>query len=318
MRAPRSQITHLLPLAVGLSLVTGSVVACKNGNGAKPPAPQPASTAEPAKVRPQATKLAEFPTVDLSGLGKAERDAFASIVNEELCPCDCPKSFGACLQEGTRCEPAVLLGNWLADQLRDGLPAEQIAEQVTQEIASGFAAKPKDLNLTGYATKGSTNAPYTIVEFADFECPHCKLAGMALDELVNKHPDEVRVVYKHFPLSFHPMARTAAAAAEAAAKQGRFWQMHDAIFATQTMLDEDLLTGHAKALGLDVARFQKDWKDPATQKLVEESRKEGEALGVDATPAIFVNGRPFNLMRTVEAFELRLKMEAARKTSSCE
>jgi predicted DsbA family dithiol-disulfide isomerase len=93
--------------------------------------------------------------------------------------------------------------------------------------------------------------------------------------------------------------------------------MHDAVFATQDLLSDELLLGHAKALGLDVARFKKDIADPGVQKRVDASRAEAEALGVDKTPAFFVNGRAYHLSRNVEGFELRFAMEAARATSSC-
>jgi protein-disulfide isomerase len=212
----------------------------------------------------------------------------------------------------------LLLGNWLAEQLREGAAPDSLAEQVAEEIAGGFASKPKALKLEGFAQKGPPDAAFTIVEYADFECPHCRIASAVVDELVKKHPGKVRLVFKHFPLSFHPMARRAAAAAEAAAAQGRFWEMHDAIFATQNVLDEDLLLGHAKALGLDAARFEKDWNAPETLARVDASKAEGEALGVPATPYFLINGRPFHLMRSPQAFALRLQMEAARASSSCE
>lgn len=301
-----------------ISVVVLPLVACSNGNGTKPQKPQPASSAQPAAFKPTGEPLTTFPVVDLQGLGQNEKATFARIANEEICPCDCPRSFAGCLQQGTRCEPAVLLGNWMADQLREGVAPDALAEQVTQEIAGGFASKASAIETSGFATKGAANAPYTIVEYADFECPHCKLASGVVDQLVKANPGKVRIVYKHFPLSFHPMAKRAAAAAEAAGKQGRFWEMHDAIFATQTMLDDDLLLGHAKAIGLDAQRFQKDWNDPATTAKVDASRAEAAALGVDGTPAFFVNGRPFNLMRTPDAFSLRLQMEDARASSSCE
>jgi protein-disulfide isomerase len=302
-----------------LSLLLG-LVGCTNGNGNAKKVPAPAARPADAEAAPRAPgeRFTTFPAVDLHGLGGEERELFARIANEEICPCDCPKSFGGCLQEGSRCEPAVLLGNWIAEQLRDGMAPDALAEQAAREIAGGFAAKPKVIDLAGYAAKGKDGAPYTIVEYADFECPHCRLASAVVDRLVKANPGKVRVVYKHFPLTFHAMARRAAAASEAAGQQGRFWEMHDAIFATQTMLDDDLILGHAKALGLDVARFERDWNDPATAAKVDASRKEGEALGVDSTPAFFVNGRPFHLMRTPEAFGLRLQMEDARKSSSCE
>lgn len=301
----------------------GAAFACTNGNGAKPPSPSSAAAdaaAAPAKPAPApkaSAVLTSFPTVDLAGLGEAERQAFQQIVNEEICPCGCPQSFAACLQEGTRCQPAVLLASWLADQLRQGMPAEALAEMITEE-AGGFSSKPKEIEVAGYAAKGAQKPRYLIVEYADFECAHCRSAAPVLERLVEKYPDRVRVVFKHFPLSFHAYAKRAAAAAEAAGQQGRFWEMHDAIFATQNLLDDDLILGHAKALGLDVDRFEKDWNDPASMAKVEASRKEGEALGVQATPFVFVNGRPFQLMRTLDALELRLAMEEARASSSCQ
>lgn len=309
------RLSSLLPLPL---VVVTVLAGCTNGNGAAPAKPQP-SAPSPSPVRKaQGAPLADFPAVDLQGLGQEERQTFARIANEEICPCECPKSFGACLQAGTRCEPAVLLGNWMADQLREGVAPDALAEQVAQEIAGGFASQPKPIEVQGFATKGAANAPYTIVEYADFECPHCKVASLVVDQLVKANPGKVRVVYKHFPLSFHPMAKRAAAAAEAAGNQGRFWEMHDAIFATQNMLDDDLIRGHAKAIGLDLARFQKDWDDAATAAKVEASRREGQSLGVEGTPAFFINGRPFHLMRTPDAFSLRLSMEDARAGSSCE
>lgn len=307
------------PLLLLVSSAALFVASCSNnGRGQPAQLPQTSSGESPQQAPGRSDGLRTFPAVDLEGLEPAALDGFRAIANEEICPCECPRSFGGCLQAGTRCEPAVLLGNWLADQLRNGAAPEQLAEQVTQEIAGGYAVRPKDLLLDGYATKGDPDAPYTIVEYADFECPHCKMASSVVSQLVQANPGKVRVVYKHFPLSFHVMAKVAAAATEAAGLQGRFWEMHDAIFATQNMLDEDLIRGHAKAIGLDVGRFERDWKDPAVIAKVDASRQEGEALGITATPAFFINGRPFQLMRTPEAFSLRLQMEEARTTSSCE
>lgn len=301
------------------SLVVTAALSCTNDGGAKPP-PAAARAAGPAKApaTPPATggALDSFPTVDLSGLGAPERDALVKILNEEICPCGCPQSFAACVQAEARCEPAVQLANWAAEQLRLGLPADAVAEMLAGE-AGAFSSQPKELTTAGFAKKGADKPRYQIVEFADFECGHCKTAAAVLGRLVEKYPDRVQVVFKHFPLSFHAMAKQAAAAAEAAGAQGRFWQMHDAIFATQNLLDESLLLGHAKALGLDVARFEQDWRAASTLAKVEASRKEGEALGVQATPAIYVNGRPFNLMRSLDALELRLQMEEARATSAC-
>lgn len=260
----------------------------------------------------------EYPAVSLEGLGDVEQQIFSQIVSEEICPCDCPKTFGACLQEGTRCGPAVTLAEWLVTELQQGVPGEILADQVAKEIAGGFSAKPKQVDIQGYAHKGASKPKFVIVEYADFECPHCKMASSVVDALVKRHPGEVEVVFKHFPLSMHTMAKKAAAAAEAAGLQGKFWEMHDAIFATQGMLDDALLEGHAKALGLDVKRFNKDRKSKKILDKVARSRAEGERIGIEATPTFLINGRPFNLMRTREAFEARLKMERGRAAGRCD
>jgi protein-disulfide isomerase len=319
------------PTLCGLSVpvILLAAAACQ---GAPPPAgatqPKPAPTlvattgpatpATPAKsAAPMAPALTTFPAVDTSRLDPAGKAFFEKVANEEVCPCDCPKSFGQCLQDGSKCKPAVLLGEWIIKNLEDGVPPEALQEQVTRELTGGFSGAPKAPNIAGFATKGSNQPKYTIVEYADYECPHCRAAQPVVDELVKAHP-EVKVVYKHFPLSFHPMARAAAIAAEAAGRQGKFWEMHAAIFATQDLLSDDLLKGHAKALGLDVAKFEKDLADPELAKKVDGSRAEGGAFGVEFTPYFFVNGRPYFLARSLDGFELRFRMEDARATSTCQ
>ena len=263
------------------------------------------------------SSAAPFPAVDTSGLDAAGLAFFTKIATEEVCPCDCPKSFGQCLQEGTRCKPAVLLASWIVHELETGTTPEQLQEPITRELTGGFAGTPKNVDTKSFGQKGANQPKYTVVEYADFECAHCRAAAPVADELVKAHP-EVRLVYKHYPLPFHAMARPAAVAAEAAGRQGKFWEMHDAIFATQDLLSDELIKGHAKALGLDAARFAKDLADPELAKRVEASAVEGKTLGVEFTPYFFVNGRPYFLFRSLDAFELRFKMEDARSTSSCQ
>lgn len=254
--------------------------------------------------------------VDASHLEPAQKAAFDKLLAEEVCPCDCPKSLGQCLQEGTKCAPAVLLAEWAIASFEQGVPEDAIAESLAKEITSGFTAPQKAPALAGFSSKGSQKPKHVIVEYADFECGHCRAASSVMEQLVKKRPD-IQLVFKHFPLTFHAMAKKAAIAAEAAGRQGKFWPMHDALFATQDILSDDLIIGHAKALGLDVARFSKDLADPALAKRVEDSRTEGMGFGIDATPAFFVDGRPYFLHRSVDGFELRLRMDAARASSSC-
>lgn len=287
------------------AVVVAMAVLVAGAAGAAPPPPGPLPSSPPTS----------FPTVDTSHLEPALQEAFGKMAAEEVCPCGCPKTFGACLQDD-KCKPAILLGNWVVSLLAEGVAPQLLHEALAKELTSGFPAAARTPDTKGFAAKGSNSPAITIVEYADFECAHCRAVAPVLAELVKRHP-EVRVVFKHYPLQFHAMARRAAAAAEAAGRQGKFWQMHDAIFATQDLLSEELILGHAKALGLDLARFKKDLDDPEIAKRVEASRAEGMSFGIDSTPSFLINGRPYHLARSLDGFELRVQMEAARATSSC-
>jgi protein-disulfide isomerase len=137
---------------------------------------------------------------------------------------------------------------------------------------------------------GRRDAKVTVVEFSDFQCPYCSRAVPAVRDVEKEFKDDVRVVWKHLPLPFHPQAMSAALAAEAARRQGKFWQMHDALFATQQSLSEGAFVKAARELGLDVERFERSMRDPATRQRVEEDGKAAAAAGVTGTPTFVVNG----------------------------
>ncbi len=272
---------------------------------------------KPAKVAPQ---FVQFPTLRLQGMNPKQMQDFVKIMNEETCPCDCPKTFAGCLQEGSKCKPAIILGQWIADRMQEeAVPTDILAEALAKDVGSeGFKSQVKSIDIKGYASKGNKkNAPITIVEYADFQCTHCKDTAKELALLVQEEPTKYRVIFKHFPLEGHPMARAAAIAAEAAAQQGKFWEMHDAIFAAQTQMTEDLFAKHAKAIGLDVKRFERDRKSAAVIDRVERSIKEGKALEIKGTPALYFNGRPYHLALNQGGFRLRAEMEEGRQTASC-
>lgn len=153
-------------------------------------------------------------------------------------------------------------------------------------------AKPArvDIELGSSALKGDTAAPVTIVVFSDFECPFCKRGAARIDELTAKYGRNVRIAFKNYPLPFHDDAPRAAAAGVAAQNQGRFWELHDRLFTPGAALDEEGLLAHARALGLDVERFQRDLDDPATKARVEADIAEAQRVGVQGTPTFFVNG----------------------------
>jgi protein-disulfide isomerase len=139
--------------------------------------------------------------------------------------------------------------------------------------------------------KGPANAPVTIVEFSDFQCPFCAQAATIVKQVTDAYPNDVRFVYKNYPLPFHKEAMPAAKAAIAAGNQGKFFEMHDKLFENYKTLSEDYYAKAAGELGLDVERFKKDMADPATAALVDQEMKEAREADVRGTPTIFINGK---------------------------
>jgi protein-disulfide isomerase len=166
------------------------------------------------------------------------------------------------------------------------------------------------VNTKGAPSRGPANAKIAVVEFSDFQCPFCSRAVPTLAQIQSHYGDKVRVVFKHLPLPMHAKAPAAHAAAEAAHAQGRFWEMHDRIFADQANLSPERYREYARELGLDLARFDRDVADAATRQRIEADAAEADQLGVTGTPAFFVNGRfvsgavPFETFRALIDEEL--------------
>jgi protein-disulfide isomerase len=139
---------------------------------------------------------------------------------------------------------------------------------------------------------GPPDAPVTVVEYGDFECPKCKQAAGAVKLLFARFEPKIRFVFRHFPLEeIHPHALVAAEVAECAGTQARFWQMHDLLFENQQHLALAQLYGYAEALDLDMARFAVEMDDELHLRRVRQDQRSGESSGVRSTPTFFVNGR---------------------------
>ena len=146
------------------------------------------------------------------------------------------------------------------------------------------------LPVNNSATKGPENAPVTITVFDDFECPYCARLVPTLNQVLAAYPTQVRIVYKHFPLNMHKSARQAAIASIAARNQGKFWPLHDQLFANYNALDGGKIRELAESVGLDMNRFDKDIADPALQKEIAADLQLGAAAGVRGTPSVYING----------------------------
>jgi protein-disulfide isomerase len=147
------------------------------------------------------------------------------------------------------------------------------------------------VSTKGAPVRGDPEAKIAVVEFSDFQCPYCGRAVALLDQISKTYGDQVRIVFKHLPLGMHPKAPAAHAAAEAAHRQGKFWQMHDKIFANQAEMSPEKYRQYAKEIGLDLARFDRDVADASLKQRIDADAAEAERLGVTGTPAFFVNGR---------------------------
>jgi protein-disulfide isomerase len=142
--------------------------------------------------------------------------------------------------------------------------------------------------------QGPGTAPVTLVEYADFECPFSHRAFHVIKRVQRETGDQLLLVFRHFPqTSIHPQAQRAAEAAEAAAAQGQFWEMHDILFEHQRALADDDLRGYAAGLGLDLARFDQDMAQRRHAARIEEDLEDGIRSGVLGTPTLFVNSIRF-------------------------
>jgi len=138
--------------------------------------------------------------------------------------------------------------------------------------------------------RGAPDGHVTLVEYGDFQCPYCGDAYPVVHKLLKTY-DWVRFVWRHMPLvDLHPRAEAAAEASEAAAAQGKFWEMHDLLFGNQQALTDEDLSAHAEALGLDVARFERELREGVHAERVAEDSRSGAAAGIPSTPGFFVNG----------------------------
>jgi protein-disulfide isomerase len=147
------------------------------------------------------------------------------------------------------------------------------------------------VNTKGAPVRGDPDAKVAVVEFSDFQCPFCSRSVGTLDQIAQAYGDRVRIVFKHMPLEMHAKAPAAHAAAEAAHRQGKFWPMHDKIFANQAQMSPEKYREYAREIGLDLGRFDRDVADGSVQKRIAEDTAEAARLGVTGTPAFFVNGR---------------------------
>lgn len=170
-----------------------------------------------------------------------------------------------------------------------------------------------DVSIDGAPVRGEASAPVTLVEFSDFHCPFCRRVQTTLKELLDRYDGKLKLVYRDFPLdSLHPHARRAAEAARCAHDQGKFWAYHDALFANAPRASSEDLRRYAGQVRLDVEKFDACVLSGVHRATVQHDVDEGTRLGVNGTPAFFINGRLITGAQPLEAFVRLVEEELAR------
>jgi protein-disulfide isomerase len=242
--------------------------------------------------------------------GAQPYEAFRALVDEEL------RKAEALVRAGT---PAAQVYAKIAEggatapvHLPGGAPQERAAQPPPGPPAAAPAAVYREVTVrSDDPARGPAAAKLTVVLFSDFQCPFCGRVEPSLKQLEEAFPGQVRIVWKHQPLPMHPQAVPAAIAAEAAREQGKFWPMHDAIFTDQKALDDATLARHARAVGLDMRRYEQAVAAKRGQDRISEDQKLAQAVGANGTPTMFFNcrqvvgARPFEQLRAAAEEELK-------------
>lgn len=266
-----------------------------------------------------------LPGVDLSGLSPAQKAVAIKIMQDRDCPCGCNMKVATCRQADPSCSYSAGMADVVISAAKQGKTEPQIrAEADASKWAHVQAPKvledPVSIPVAGSPELGPANAAITLVEFSDFQCPYCAAAVPQIHALMKAYPSQVKLIFKQFPLSNHPQADLAATAALAAQKQGKFWQLHDAMYQSQDDLSRQAILGMAAHLGMDVKRMEEDMDSTNIRETVVRDVQDGNKAGVEGTPTIFINGQKYNgainlsIMKPI--LDVALKQSSAKEQAS--
>jgi protein-disulfide isomerase len=194
--------------------------------------------------------------------------------------------------------------------------AAQPMPQQQQRPKQPDPSKVYSFDIGKAAVKGPSDAWVTIVEVSDFQCPFCGRVNPTLKQIQEKYGNDVRFVFKHNPLSFHPRAMPAAVAAECAKEQGKFWEMHDKMFANQQQLEDANLEGYAKEIGVDVGKWKQCYTAAPNRGDIQNDQRTAMTLGANGTPAFFINGRFLSGAQPFPAFDALVGEELNKAKAS--
>jgi protein-disulfide isomerase len=235
--------------------------------------------------------VVDLPGVEWNGLTGAKKQMALRMMQTENCGCGCGDKIAECRVKDPACTASKKLANTIVKEAGEGKDAATIKADL--ERVSLFD-DPVKISLVGDPVRGPDKARLTIVEFSDFQCPYCSQVVPYVKEVLRQFPNDVRLVFKQFPLDSHSDAEYGAEAALAAQAQGKFWEMHDLLYAGFPDLTTKRVGAYARQLNLDLNRFNADLANHKYKARVLEEEKEGESAGVGGTPTFFFNGKKYN------------------------
>jgi len=243
----------------------------------------------------QATTL---PAVDLAGLTPAQRQTVLTALRNGDCTCQCRMKVAECRVKDPGCGDSRELAAIAVREAKAGKPLAAIQKlladsELARKRREAIFGEPVKLSLDGAPSRGPANAKLVLVEFSDFQCPYCRTAARHVDKLLEMFPQDVRVVFKQFPLESHSDAALAAEASLAAHAQGKFWPLHDRIFRHTGRITRQQLAAWAMETGIDLARFNREMDAGKYRAAVQREAQEGMLAGVQGTPSFFFNGRHY-------------------------
>jgi protein-disulfide isomerase len=253
-----------------------------------------------------ALTASDVPRADLSGLSDAQKDTFLQVASEVFNYAGCQDTLAKCLGKGQRDPHAPRMAALVRQLVLDGFPAQTVIQGVETYYASFDSRARAPVNDRNCATLGK--GTISIVEFSDYQCPHCRAALKPLHDLVTKdEAGKAKLCSKYFPFPSHPRARVAAGCAEYARAHGKFWELNELLFDNQESLEDADLKAYARKAGLDGDEMLKQVYAGAFDQLIDKHVREGTAAGVEETPSLFFNGRPLVLPR--QPFYLRQSVQ---------
>jgi len=295
-----------------LSLVAASCA--REGTRGTPVRAEPsAAPSTPAAARPAARSAEELaaalPGFPMESVPAYLRDTLVEAAQDEFVFDGSPYTLAGCLRENYACKDNALRGlSLLASYLRAGAGRSEALTAYNRYYRSFEKAQRQTIDTSTAACRGPEDAPLQLVEFSDFECPHCAAVRPLLEGIVAERKD-VRLCFMHFPLPMHSNASSAAQATVFAARHGKFWELHDKIFENQQRLSVDVIKQLVAQVGLDPQALVKAVAADELSPVVEKQKAEGQRLGIQGTPSIYVNGRKLEPPLTPELLRFTLDDE---------